>query len=120
VTIGRNLSRARSHIIFILALLATASYILWVENSRGRPGERTVRRGWQIEIGVFASAAAAGRQWDLLRERAAGLHPLDVAIVAKADHVLLRGEVESQETATALCASARDANLSCRVLSPGL
>jgi uncharacterized protein len=34
-----NLARARSHIIFIVGLLAAAAYILWVERWRGVPSE---------------------------------------------------------------------------------
>jgi hypothetical protein len=34
-----NLSKARSHIIFIVALLSAAAYILWVEQRRGVAAE---------------------------------------------------------------------------------
>jgi hypothetical protein len=37
MSLGRNLARARSHIIFIIALLAASAYILWVERGRGVP-----------------------------------------------------------------------------------
>lgn len=65
---SHNFSRARSHIVFIVALLSAAAYILWVEQSRGVPAAVPgVAETWSTQIGTFDTAEAAGRAWDRLR-----------------------------------------------------
>jgi hypothetical protein len=115
-----NISKARSHIIFIVALLSAAGYILWVEQGRGvaaesPPGADT----WSAEIGSFDTAEAAGRAWDSVkrqRQLARGKH---IALFEGAGRVRLRvvgsGDRESAEQ---ICAAAARSSVPCAVIPP--
>jgi cell division septation protein DedD len=122
MTFSRNLSRARSHIIFIIALLSAAAYILWVETSRGRASEApSAVQQWRVEIGAFDNAQAAGRYWDQMRSGIEEMRQVQVTLVEGPDGVRLRaGPLGNQQEAIRLCAAARQGGGSCAVLSPSL
>jgi hypothetical protein len=122
MTVARNLSRARSHIIFIVALLSAASYILWVEDMRGRPSEAaSVETQWRVELGPFDSAAAAGGSWDRLRGQVPELRGADATIVESADGVRLRaGPLPGQRDAVRICDTTRANGARCDLVSPAL
>ena len=121
MTPAHNLSRARSHIIFIVALLAAAAYILWVESSRGEAAAaRAPEAQWRVEFGTFDNAAAAGGLWDGLRGRLPELRSLGARIVEGADGVRLEvGPLPSQRQAVQICDAAEAGGAQCRLVSPG-
>jgi cell division protein FtsN len=121
MTVGRNLSRARSHIIFIVALLAASAYILWVESSRREAAaSRAPEAQWRVEFGAFDNAAAAGRQWDGLRGRLPELRGAEVSIIEGADGVRLElGPLSDQRQAVQICGAVQAGGAKCRLVSPG-
>ena len=120
MTVSRNLSRARSHIIFIIALLSAAAYILWVESVRGRASEAYPPEAqWRVELGALDNAAAAGGQWDRLRVRVPDLRTVQVTLVEAADGVRLRtGPLQTQREAVPICDATRASGGRCRLISP--
>lgn len=121
MTIARNLSRARSHIIFIVALLAASAYILWVESSRGEAAaSRAPEARWRVEFGAFDNAAAAGAHWDAVRGRLPELRAVEAAIVEGAEGVRLQvGPLPDQRKAVQICDAAQVGEAKCRLVSPG-
>jgi hypothetical protein len=120
MTASRNLSRARSHIIFIVALLGASAYILGVESSRGRASQAPgAAGGWHVELGAHATAEAAGRHWDQLQARAPGLRQIEMRIVPRPDGVRLQSAaLGSQPDAKAICSAVQAAGERCGVISP--
>ncbi len=110
MSIGQSFSRARSHIIFIIALLTASGYILWIERERGVGT-------WRVELGQYQSAEEAGRQWDLLRSTP-GLYA--VQIVRTTDKLvrLEVREVSNEAAARRICRIARTKRVECLVVSP--
>jgi cell division septation protein DedD len=136
-----NLARARSHIIFIVGLLAAASYILWVERGRGVPSEAPRPEqaapvapaplaqaapeaappvtAWRVQLGAFSSAEEAGRQWDGLRRSIPGLGALSVTFEPSGELVRLQvGPLTDRQQVERLCASVRTADVPCAAVPP--
>lgn len=59
-----NLKNARSHIVFIIGLLAAVTYILWVEGYIGK-GEQIKaelpKEGWHVDLKPIATADQASQ-----------------------------------------------------------
>ncbi|HEV2080562.1 MAG TPA: hypothetical protein VGR19_11790 [Allosphingosinicella sp.] len=110
MSIGQSFSRARSHIVFILALLSAAAYILWVERERGVGS-------WRVELGEYESGEEAGRQWDLLRSTP-GLHAVQIVRTTDKSVRLEVREVSNEATARRICRIARAKRVECLVVSP--
>jgi hypothetical protein len=121
MTFSRNLSRARSHIIFIIALLAASAYILWVESSRGvAAASGAPEAQWRVEFGAFDTAAAAGGHWDRLRTNLPELRAAEARIVEGADGVRLQvGPLPDQRKAAQTCDAVRTSGTECRPVSSG-
>lgn len=115
-----NFSKARSHIIFLVALLAAAAYILWVEKSRGVVAEAAVgARTWSAQLGRFDTAEAAGRAWDIVKRQEQLARFKRVAVVEGAEGVMLNiREFADQPSAERVCASAAIAGIRCVVSPP--
>ena len=122
MTVGRNLSRARSHIIFIVALLAASAYILWVERSRGEAeASRAPEAQWRVEFGAFDNAAAAGGHWDGLRGRLPEFRAVEAKIVEGADGVRLQlGPLPNRRAAVQICDATQAGGVKCEPVTPGL
>ena len=121
MTFARNMSRARSHIIFIVALLAASAYILWVESSRGEAvASRSPEAQWRVEFGAFDNAGAAGAHWDGMRGRLPELRAFEATILEGADGVRLQvGPLPDQKKAVQICGAAKGGEAECRLVSPG-
>jgi hypothetical protein len=132
-----NLARARSHIIFIIGLLAAAAYILWVERGRGvlseaprasqsgaasgSTGQELLARGdgWHAVIGTFSSAEEAGRDWDAIRGRLSDFGAIGVHLTPADDRIRLQvGPVSSRHLGERLCTVIQAAGKSCTLVQP--
>jgi len=132
-----NLARARSHIIFIIGLLAAAAYILWVERGRGVPSiapqvsqsapdsgstrQESLARGdgWYAVLGTFGSAEEAGREWDAIRGRLSDFGAVGVHLTPADDRMRLQvGPVSSRRLGERLCTVIRAAGKSCTLVQP--
>lgn len=106
MSFGRNLSRARSHLIFIAGLLFASSFVLWVERSEEAP----LNVGGQVGLGTFPNAEAAGRHWDRIRrDLPAGERPR-IVLNPVGDNVELRAEVKDIEQ---ICRAAANLGSKC-------
>jgi cell division septation protein DedD len=142
MSFGRNLAKARSHIMLVLGLLAASGLILVLEQKEqaaaldrkraaeatpGRPGPAaasvpaTARslREWRVQLGAFSSAEAAGREWDRLRGEIDGLDGRQALIVPAGDLVRLQsGPISSRAQVDALCRAVYKAGEECLMVSP--
>jgi hypothetical protein len=117
---ANNLSKARSHIIFIVALLSAAAYILWVEQRRGVAAEAPrSANAWSAEIGSFGSAEAAGRAWDSVKRQGQPARRMQIALLDGPEGVRLQvSGLGDQESAEQVCSAAADSGVPCSVTPP--
>lgn len=110
-----NLAKARSHIIFIVALLTAAAYILWVEQSRGLPLAKPERaNGWLVDIGPFADGISAGQAWQQIPANQG-----EARLVRTREGVLLRLErLTGGEQAEEICRLVRQRSGRCLISQP--
>jgi cell division septation protein DedD len=142
MSFGRNLAKARSHIMLILGLLAASGVILVLEQKEEEaalertraaaapaPGPRpqiarvpAAARSpteWRVQLGAFSSAEAAGREWDRLRREVEGLDGRQ-ALIVPADKVvrLQSGPISSRSQVDALCRAVYKAGEECLMVPP--
>ena len=110
-----NLARARSHLIFIVALLSAAAYILWVERGRGLPLTAPAEsRAWTAEVGPFPTATEAGRVLD-----GSGITAEKVLLVRTSAGTSLRVHgLAREDDARRLCGAVGRTGSSCEVRPP--
>jgi cell division septation protein DedD len=142
MSFGRNLAKARSHIMLVLGLLAASGLILVLEQkeeeaalARARAAAPTpavpapklspslgVGRSapeWRVQLGAFSSAEAAGREWDRLRREVPGLGGRQALIVPAGPLVRLQsGPISSRAEVDALCRAAYKAKEKCLMVPP--
>jgi cell division septation protein DedD len=142
MSFGRNLAKARSHIMLVLGLLAASGLILVLEQkeeaaalARERAAEASPRgprpaaasvpaaarspTEWRVQLGAFSSAEAAGREWDRLREEVDGLDGRQALIVPAGELVRLQsGPISSRAQVDALCRAVYKAGEECLMVSP--
>jgi cell division septation protein DedD len=140
MSFGRNLAKARSHIMLILGLLAASGLILVLEqreeeaalararaaaaqaaDPRGEANPPVVRppREWRVQLGAFSSAEAAGREWDRLRREVEGLEGRQAHIVPAGRVVRLQsGPISSRAQVDALCQAVYKAGEACLMVPP--
>jgi cell division septation protein DedD len=142
MSFGRNLAKARSHIMLVLGLLAASGLILVLEQreeeaalARARPlaavpaaSEPQVAASpaaarsptdWRVQLGAFSSAEAAGREWDRLRREIQGLDGRQALIVPAGRVVRLQsGPISSRAQVDALCRAVYKAGEECLMVPP--
>jgi cell division septation protein DedD len=142
MSFGRNLAKARSHIMLVLGLLAASGLILRLEREEQEdalvregtaaasiagsrpqlasvPASARSPTGWRVQLGAFSSAEAAGREWDRLRQEVAGLDGREALIVPAGRLVRLQsGPISSRAQVDALCRVAYKAGEECLTVPP--
>lgn len=143
MSFGRNLAKARSHIMLVLGLLAASGLILMLEQreeeaalareraaSAAQPARPVAAAAslpaaarspteWRVQLGAFSSAEAAGREWDRLRKEVKGLDGRQALIVPAGGIVRLQsGPISSRAQVDALCRAAYKAGEECLMVSP--
>jgi cell division septation protein DedD len=142
MSFGRNLAKARSHIMLVLGLLAASGVILVLEQkeeeaalARARaaapapagprpaiaslPAAARSPTEWRVQLGAFSSAEAAGREWDRLRSEVPGLDGRQALIVPAGPILRLQsGPISSRAQVDALCRAAYKAGEECLMVPP--
>jgi cell division septation protein DedD len=142
MSFGRNLAKARSHIMLILGLLAASWLILVLEQQEEKaasaraqavsarpagPGPQIAQVSaaarspteWRVQLGAFSSAEAAGREWDRLRREVEGLDGRQ-ALIVPADRIvrLQSGPISNRSQVDALCRAVYKAGEACLMVTP--